>query len=1053
MSRFFTWLLTMLAAPAAMGQFNSAIQGIVTDQSSAVVAGATVRVTNVDTGVSRESVTSQEGLYRVLSLGAGAYRIEVLKDGFRSAQRERVEIGISETARADFALELGALSERITVSDQAVAVETEQGRVSGRIDRVQLNDVPLNGRNLYNLIALQPGIVGKGISAALGAGGAGNDAFSGEANPQAYSSGQRTEANSFTVDDSSTNSAARGGITNLTPNADSVEEVRVIANNFSAVEGRNSGAQIQVITKSGTNTFHGGASWYFTNNTLSSHSVFEPVVPVFRRNQFGYNLGGPIIRNRTFFFHSYEGLRQSGARGAVATVETPQFREWVIGARPNSIAAKLLSEFEPVAQPVFSFRNAGAPRPGQIAPPEGMPALGSAQFVPEAFRNGNQFTVRIDHELRPGKDRLYGNLYRTTSSTLNGGIRPAFNRPTDELTYFGSVNHTHVFSAAALNEFRAGVMRLRGLPRVPSRLDIPAISITGLTGFSTNFFPAGWFQTNLNFKNVFSLIRAAHTFKMGGELRYVRSNSRNTSNYVPSYLFPNLLDFAHDDPLQVTRKVDPRTGTPATNVVGLRGREWALFFNDDWKITRNLTLNLGVRYENYGSPSEVNGLLRNFVFGTGDSFSDRLANGRADIVPTFFPTDNNDIAPRVGFAWDPGGKGRTAIRGGYGLAYDRLFMTPLLDFRDNPPLRADATLGRQFGTQALYSLGDPSKPDFGYPVDPALQLGLDSRNGIRGARVALRAVSPNLRSLYVHNWFFGIQRNIGHGVVVEANYIGSAGHKLYSVTNVNRYRGDLVDNRYDGLNPSFSTINLIESIANSIYHGGTIQARKLFGRGLTLQGAFTFGKVINDADDLVSISSVNDIGNRRLERAVAGYDVPRKLAIVGVWDLPFLQSSQSITAKLLGGWQFAGTGIFQSGNPMTVFSSAPWPRGDFNADGFNNDRPNAPAASVATSGWERSQFQSGIFQASDFPLPSPGTTGDLGRNRFRGPGYAQVDLSLSKRFGITDRFSSQLRIDAFNAFNRVNLNNPVLDLVNNNFGRSTSALTPRALQLGLRVMF
>ena len=1056
MSRFrFTvcLLLIVFAEPAALAQFNSAIQGAITDPSSAVVAGATVRVTNAGTGVSREVLTNGEGFYRILSLGAGAYRIEVSKVGFNAAESARVEIGISETARVDFSLRLGTISEKVTVTSQAVAVETEQGRVSGRIDRTQLNDLPLNGRNLYNLIALQPGIVGKGISSALGAGGSGNDAFSGEAGPQAYSSGQRTESNSFTVDDSSVNSAARGGITNLTPSADSVEEVRVVANNFSAVEGRNSGAQIQVITKTGGNSFHGGASYYFTNNTLASHSVFEPVVPVFRRNQYGYVIGGPIVRNRTFFFHSFEGLRQSGARGAIASVETPQFRDWVIQNRPNSIAAKLLRDFAPVSPPTFNFRTAGTPRDGQIAPPADMLAFGSAQFVPRAFRNGDQYTIRIDHELRPGKDRLFGNLYRTTSSSLNGGIRPAFDRPTDELTYFGSLNHTHTFNGSMLNEFKAGIMRLQGIPREPNRLDIPGINITGLTGFSTSFFPAGWFQTNFNYKDVFSWIRSGHTLKMGGELRFVRSNSRNTSNYIPSYLFPNVLDFAYDDPLQATRKVDPRTGVPATNVVGLRGQEWALFINDDWKVTRNLTLNIGLRYENFGSPTEANGLLRNFQFGPGGAFNERLATGRAEIVANFFPTDRNDLAPRFGFAWNPDGKGKMAIRGGYGLAYDRLFMTPLLDFRDSPPLRADATLGRQFGTQALYSLGDPAKPHLGFPIHPALALGLDSNNGIKGARVAMRAVDPNLRSSYVHNWFLGIQRDVGRGIVIETNYLGSAGHKLYNVSNVNRFRGDLLDNLYAGFNPSFSTINLIQSSSNSIYHGGTIQARKRFNQGLTMQGAYTFGKVIDDADDLVNVTGYLDISNRRLDRSVAGFDVSRKLALLGVWDMPFLRNSKSLTAKIAGGWQLSGTGMFQSGNPVTVNSSAPWPRGDFNADGVAGDRPHAPAAGVKQSGWARSGFQSGIFSVTDFPLPAPGVNGNLGRNRFRGPGYAQVDLSLSKKFPITERVAAQLRLDAFNALNRVNLNNPVLDLVNNNFGKSTSALTPKSYQLGLRIMF
>jgi hypothetical protein len=1047
-------MLFCVMPSTAVAQFNSAIQGVVSDFTSAFVPGATVRVTNLETGVARQVETSAEGLYRVLSLGAGLYRVEVIKQGFRSALRERVEVGISETARVDFQLAVGSVDENVTVSAQAVAVETEQGRVSGRIDRTQLNDIPLNGRNLFNLVALQPGVIGRGISSAQGAGGAGNDAFSGEAGPQAYSSGQRTESNSFTVDDVSVNSAARGGITNLTPSADSVEEVRVVANNFSAVEGRNSGAQIQVITKSGTNTLRGSLSHYFTNNTLASRSVFESAVPVFRRNQFGYTLGGPVLKNRTFFFTSYEGLRQSGARAAVATVETEEFRDWVIRTRPDSIAAKLLREFAPSAPATFAFRSAGAPRPGQEAPPATLMALGSANFTPESFRNGNQFAARIDHELRPGQDRLSGNFYRTGSSTLNGGIRPAFNRPTDELTYFGSLNYLHVFSPTMLNELRAGVMRLRGLPSVPERLDIPGINITGLAGFGTSSFPQGWFQTNINYKDIFSLIKSAHTIKLGGELRFIRSNSQNTVNYIPAYLFPNILDFAYDDPLQVTRKVDPRTGTPSTNVVGLRGREWALFFNDDWKVTRNFTLNWGVRYENFGSPTEANNLLRNFIFGQGGAYFERLANGLVDIAPNFFPTDNNDIAPRLGFAWNPDGKGRMAIRGGYGIAYDRLFMTPLLDFRDNPPLRADATLGRQFGSAALYSLGDVDEPHYGYPVDPALALGLNASNGIRGSRVSLRAVSPDLRTSYVHNWFFGVQRDLGRGVIVEANYMGTAGHKLYNVTNVNRFAGDLLtDNLFNGWNQSFSTINMIESSSNSIHHGGTVQARKMFGAGLTLQGAFTFGKTINDSDDLVSITAYQNIGNRRAERAVAGYDAPRKLAWLAVYDLPFLRNSQSFARHLIGGWQLSSTGILQAGNPINVFMSAPWPRGDYNADGFNNDRPNAPTSDLGQNGWSRSDFQQGIFAVTDFPTPAPGTNGNLGRNRFRGPGYAQVDFSLAKKFSVTERIALQFRFDAFNAFNRVNLNNPVTDLVNNNFGRSVSALTPKFYQAGLRVTY
>lgn len=301
-------LLLLLAPSPVSAQFNAAIQGTVIDAQRGVLPGATVRATNTTTGVVREVVSGADGVYYVLSLGVGTYRIEVELDGFRKGVRD-ANVGISETARVDFTLEVSGISESVTVAAATTLVETGQGRVSGRVDRLQLQEMPLNGRNLYNLIAMQPGVTGKGVSSTFGAGGSGNDSFSGESAPRINASGQRDEANSFTLDDTSTNGVARGGITNLTPNAESVEEVRVVANNFSAVDGRNSGAQIQVITKGGTNQFSGSGSYYFQNEDLSAKNVFETAVPEFNKKQFGYSIGGPLVRNRLFFFTSYEGLR------------------------------------------------------------------------------------------------------------------------------------------------------------------------------------------------------------------------------------------------------------------------------------------------------------------------------------------------------------------------------------------------------------------------------------------------------------------------------------------------------------------------------------------------------------------------------------------------------------------------------------------------------------------------------------------------------------------------------------------------------------------------
>ncbi len=1047
---------SLLCYPAVvLAQFNSSIEGVVTDRSGGVVPNASVTVVNIETNVPRRVTTSAAGFYRVVDLGLGTYNVLVESRGFKTTEQKSVQVAAGQTARVDVVLDVGSLGEKVTVEAQVPQVETDQGRVSGTITTQQLKGLPLNGNNLYNLLAIQPGVSGRGLAATFGAGGGGanNDSFAAENQPEINASGQRVESNGYSLDDSSVNSAARGGVANITPNPDSIAEVRVVANNFSAVNGRSSGGQIEMVSKSGTNEFHGGVNELFENNTIGDRNEFEASVPVFRRNQFGYYVGGPILRNRTFFFTSFNGLRQSGARGQVYTVETAQLRSYVVQNFPNSIAAKLMANYGPAVDANYGFRVL-APVAGGLSLPANLPALGNVRFAPAAYRNGQQFSGRIDHQLRPGKDNLYVNFYRTWAETLNGGIRPAFDRPGNEYGTFISLNEIHIFAPNLLNEFRANMMRVVGTSVFPPNAQVPAITVSGITGFSTNGYPSGYFQTNLNYKDVFSWVRNSHTIKAGGELRRVRANSINTSNFIPSYTFSNVLTFAADNATQQTRLVNPTTGLPAVNEVGLRNWEWALFVNDDWKIKRNLTLNIGLRYENYQSPTEINNLLRNIVFGSGTDFNSRLASARVDVVHNFFPGDGGNWAPRIGFSWDPGGSGKTAVRGGYGIAYDRLFMTPLLEFRNDPPLRATATLGPAFGTSFTYALGDVSKPYLGFPIDPALQLGFDSRNGIRGARVTLLAVDPNLKQAYTHNWFFGLQREVPGKIIVEADYTGSAGHHLYNNANINRFTGDLVPTGvFHGFNPSFSNVNFISSGSNSIYQGATLHVRRSFQRGLSFQGSYTFSRVLDDADTLTNQATYQDIANRRLDRALAGFDVTHRVAFSAVWEMPFLKSNRSVIGYAFGGWQLSGFGVLQSGFPLSVTNTS-FPSGDYNADGTAADRPNAPSSSIPRSGFSRQQFLSGIFPISAFPIPTKGTNGTLGRNTFRGPGFVEIDLSIAKTFRMTERIRLQLRGDAFNALNRVNLNSPISDLSSTaTFGQSTSALSPRQFQAGARLEF
>ena len=1049
-----------LSLISAMAQYSGAIQGTVTDPTQAAIPDVVVTVTNAATGVSRDVTTSTEGFYRISNLALGAYNIRAEKAGFSISRVEGLVVGIGDIARADFSLAVGAVAEQVKVEAQAQLLETEQGRVSGRIDRVQLQEMPLNGRNILNMISLQPGMLGRGTSTSAGSTGGGGDSFAGETSVQVYANGQGNGANNFTVDDTSVNSSTIAGVTNTIPNSESVEEVRVIANNFSAVDGRNPGAQIQVSLKAGTNTFHGSASWYHQDNALSSRNVFETTVPVFRKNQYGYSVGGPVIKNRTFFFTTFEGIRQSGDRASTSTVETAEFRDFVLRTRPNSIAAKLLKDYGPAAYPTSGFRDLGSPAVGvnRIGPADGIPDIGNVNFVPDSFREAGQYTIRIDHELIPGRDKIYGSFIRTKNTTQAGGIRPAFDRALVEWANFGNLNHTHIFSPNKINEFRAGVSTEAGNPWDVKTLAVPRITITNVVALGlssdpviTNV-PGGWWQSSYDFKNIFSWVHSTHTIKMGGQLRIPKAASGFSTNYVPNYGFNDILDFADDEPLTTTRNVNPVTGLPQLNFSHREEKEWALFINDDWKVTRTFTLNLGLRYENYAKQFDTQG-LRGFVFGEGNSYGARLANGKLQYVDRLVPANNLNFAPRMGFAWDPGGKGKTTVRGGFGLTFDRL-AAGANTYAD----RATASLGLLLGTPNFrYSLGDPAckgngrpnntcPPFLGYPVEPGFQLGLDERGGIRGSRISISSTDPNIQSPQVYNWFFGLQREVFRGTVVEANYIGAAGRHLINSQNQNRFAGDLLDGRFDGFNPSFSTITIRSSTSNSFYSGGTLQVKRAFQRGFTLQGAFTFGKAIDDT------GAAQNVANQRAERSLTSFDAARKLTLIALWEMPFFKG-KTWAYRILGGWQLSGFTTLQGGTPNTVTRGGSYPAGDFNADNTAGDRPNAPLTDIKSSGWSRSEFLTGILKVTDFPRPAPGTDGNLGRNTYRGPGFAETNLSLAKRFVVTERVSMLLRLDSFNAFNRVNLNNPSLDLNSATFGRSTSASTSRAYQGGLRFQF
>ncbi|MGH9720115.1 MAG: carboxypeptidase regulatory-like domain-containing protein [Bryobacteraceae bacterium] len=1061
------------------GQFTSQIEGTVMDPSRAAIPSAKLTLLNTNTGIETNVVAGPAGYFRFASLPASSFKVTAIAPGFRPTEVSDLRLEGGETRTVNITLEVGATSSAVTVAAEASAVELSEARVSSVVESRQFNELPLLGRNLFGLVALTPGVTGTtGLA----------DVFGSEQQVNVNAAGQRGEQNGYAVDSGSVTSMVRHGRVNLQPNSESIQEMRVSVNNFSAEQGNDAGASINVVTKSGSNNWHGSASWFHWNNKLHSRNVIQTSLPVFRRNEGAASLGGPIVRNRTFIFGSYALLRQSTAAGGAATVETPEFVNYVASRFPNNKSTLLMQKFKPAARPVQNFRTAGfyagvnCAGQGDIPTPIGtlpcsMPLTGEGITGYTSPRSGYQWNTRIDHMLT-SNDRLYFNGYRNSEkSRLGSTTRPDFNVEFPILNWYGNVNWTRTISPARINEARVNVVRVHG-EIYCAQCDIPSgINVTGAMSGWGSGGPTPFIQNNYHYNDVLSWIKGTHSMKMGFSLSKLQSNWKPTASYQrPNYTFNNIFDFTLDTPFsQGNIGLNPVDGSVYTPDVAERQTVVSAFFEDSWKVTRNLTVTLGLRWETYGKVGQAT-LGNNVEFRSGNDFRSRIADGKNVTSENILKSaDNNNFAPRISFAWDPAGRGKTAIRGGAGIFYDFLPSQLYGGAHYTPPIYMIITASQQ--TAPLlprYEFGKSASDPYQFPRPLGLEgvIGLDARNGSSFARSNIVWIDPSLRNSYTYNYSFGVQHALNSTLTFEANYIGNTGRKLYSKYNVNRYTGDLIENNgvLKRLNPSFGNIDYSQSNLGSIYHGGTFALRQRYSNGLLFQVAYTAGKVI-DYGSSFSGGAVNpiDTTNWRPERGLADHQVGQKLALSAVWEVP--GPATGVSQAILGGWQLSGIAILQAGRPHSITCSTPFrpvrTNGvitgntgcDYNADGVTNDRPNAPSWAAGTiAGRSTSERLTGIFARSDFPAPALGGRGTLGRNTYFNAGLADTNFSLARNFHIpwftgSEPANLQVRADAFNAFNRVNLGGIVSNMDSANFGRVTSASEGRRFQFGLRLSF
>src|SRR5262245_2174325 len=644
-------------------------------------------------------------------------------------------------------------------------------------------------------------------------------------------------------------------------------------------------------------------------------------------------------------------LRSGVGTGFQASTVTQNFIDLTRARFPNSIAYSVMSTYKDQLQATRVEQTAGqiakstctgstpiTTRLGQV--PCDFPITKTGSFEQTLPRDGIQWNARVDHQFNGGKDRIYGNVYRTTNQLVTFGapsVYPDFTTVQPQYTNYGNISHTHIFSPNLLNEMAVGATRAWGEAPL-AHGEIPLINVPGIASYGTGFSDATFIQNNFEWRDMMSYNRGSHSFKFGG--RYAKDDAwKGGAKFAnvftrPQFSFNNLFDFALDDPFQESNiGFNPKTGENK----GVDFRPYftslGVFANDDWKARPNLTITLGLRWEAFYAPGDYDKFFTGMVFQGGNTFQERIANAKSVNQPPLAGTDLNNFAPRIGIAWDPTRKGKMSIRAGAGVFYDRFAGQFFHDAQTFAPVFGVATARKDTPPVVpVYGLSKSTQSPWQFPVIPNLRVGLDPKGGLLGVPSELSNADPDMRTQYSINWSLAIQYSFARDYVVEAAYLGSVGRKLYQEYDVNRVSGDLLDGRLDRLNSSFGVIGYAQANGSSSYHGGFVSVKKRFTKGLDFQAGYTFGKAIDTASSFGRGLNMFDPLRLYLNRGRADFDVRHKIASSVVYEIPRPKFLGDGVSRVFDGWQLGVVTILQSGPPFTVLCGLPF-QGVQNASG------------------------------------------------------------------------------------------------------------------------
>jgi hypothetical protein len=1085
----------LLFSLTALAQYSGNVQGVITDPSEAAIANASVRLRNVDTGIEQSDATGSSGNYRFTSLAPGNYVLTAESSGFRKTE-VRFTLSTSETKGINLTLPLAQAQQMVTVEVTAPAVETDDSRLETTLSSTAVRDLPQANRNLWDVLAVTPGVVGAGVRAAGTAPGGGNDNF-GTQTPQLSANGRSYTGNLVMVDGMNVTSPVQNGNIILAPIPDAVQEASLQANSWDAENNLGSSILIQVTTKSGTNQFHGTGSLFFTNQDLQAKPDFQSAIAPFQRKDLVGALGGPVIKNRIFFFSDFEKLwSKAPEQQGTQTFESPEFVAWSTQNFPNSVGTQVMTLYpatflHPTGTTVstgnYVFGPAGCPSgqttipvSGSVTIPCDMPILDQGSFVFSPYYNALQYNFRVDLYATQ-KDRVYLSYYNVSFDQQQPSPRAGLQALNIMRNRYGQADYTHTFSPNLLWESSFAFASVGGANGQDANLKVPEINVSGQdVGYHIGggWGPGAFRGPMYNWRSVLSWMHGPHSLKFGFDGGHgIEHGDFTPVNVRPIFSFDNLLKLAQDQPTtESVGAYNPLTGEPGSVVFGGQSTPFGFFAQDDWKVKSNLTLTLSLRWDDFTnhSPWGNSGFkFSSLILGSGSTFADQVANAAVRTVPSVFANSMNNIwSPRIGFAWDPSKTGKWAVRGGIGVYHDWVVLGQTVDqTRLNPPgLISPTFFSGGTGIQPIFALAPSGSYPFNYPL-PAIPAGqLDPKGGVVGTQAAVTSLDRKMKAPLAVNYVIGVEHQLPWRLVAGASYTGSRSYNGLTGTDENRCAGCATLNgggeTVTRPNTSFGSIDFVNNANAATYNGmilslrGTASSRGSFQASYTLSHAKSYIEAGTRFDqdtggqNFGTNLSVPDQNAYFNYYADANWDVRQRFSFSGVYTLPGLRNG--IGKVLTSGWEVSSIMAIQTGTPFWVIDNRSLSGGgDYNADGNNFDIPMAPAQNF-TGSHSRQAYINGLFTTADFPAPPAGTEGDLKRNIYRNPGLFQWDASVLKNNHIPwigEQGNLQFRFDFLNVVNHGNLGGVDPYLGDANFGKVRTALGARQIQLGLRVSF